>query len=175
MFSKIKEAISAQIKESRERDNLGSVAAQCVIVFVSLGLILALYEFFGGIIVASLGASSFILFVTPRTNSSRARNLIGGYIFGSLAGVTFSVLHVSLDMFDVPGMHLTLILGCAAAAALATFLMACTGLVHPPAAALALGLAADSACLRTALAALVGVTVLCAVRRLLIKNLKNLV
>jgi CBS-domain-containing membrane protein len=154
---------------------LPATLLQCALVFAALSALLMLYEFLGGIIVASLGASSFILFATPHTNSSKAKNLIGGYICGSLAGVSFSFLHAAFNMFDYEKMHLALILGCAAAAALAMFLMVFAEVAHPPAAALAVGVAATPQRLQMAAAAMIGVTLLCGLRFILKKYLKNLI
>ena len=148
---------------------------QSVLVFACVSLVLLLYELFGGIIVASLGASGFILFVTPHTQSSRAKNIIGGYICGASMGVLFSLLHGFILSVGFTGTDLTIVFVCAAAAASTTFLMVSANLVHPPSAALALGLAADAQSVKTALAALVGITILCAVRYLLRKYIKDLI
>ena len=148
---------------------------QCLLLFACVSLILSLYSFFGAIIVASLGASGFILFVTPHTNGSRAVNLIGGYVCGAIAGISLSLLHGQISGLSFSGVDYALVLVCAAASALTTFLMVTTNFVHPPAAALALGLAADPKCIKTAIAAMAGVIILCAARRILKKYLKNLV
>ena len=148
---------------------------QCLLLFICESLILLLYSLFGGIIVASLGASGFILFVTPHTNSSRSRNLIGGYICGAIAGILFGVLHNKISGFGFSGVNYVLIFVCAAASAFTTFLMIITNYVHPPAAALALGLSADPECIKIAMAAIIGVTILCTTRYILKKYLKNLI
>jgi CBS-domain-containing membrane protein len=174
MFSKLKSYFSAQAAARKERGGIKSIILQSAIILICLSLILMFYEFLGGIIVASLGASSFILFVTPQKDASRAANLIGGYVFGALSGVLLNFLHAALSALDFAGVDLLLIVVCAASAALTTFLMAWTGLAHPPSAALALGLAADAHCLRTAAIAIVSIIFLCAVRRLLKGHVKDL-
>jgi CBS-domain-containing membrane protein len=151
------------------------IAFQCMIIFVFLGLILMLYEFLGGIIVASLGASSFILFATPHTNSSRSANLIGSYLFGAVSGIIFSYLHGFLAGINYEWVHVMSLLCCSSAAALTTFLMVKTGLLHPPAAALAVGVSIYPQCLLMGGAAMAGVTLLCLVRYLLRNHVKNLV
>ena len=175
MLSVLKDLLSESIADKRIRRNIKSYISQSLLTFICIGLSLLLYSFFGGFIVASLGASSFIIFITPHTNSSRPRYVIGGYICGSIAGILFSFLHRFLPALDLNGLDYTLILVCAAASALTTLLMVATGLVHPPAAALALGLAADQDCLKTAAAAIIGVLILCTARRLLRKYIKNLI
>jgi CBS-domain-containing membrane protein len=175
MFAKLKALIREQISGGKAKGNGKHIALQCALVFASLSGILALYELLDGVIVASLGASSFILFVTPHTNSSKSINLIGGYICGSLSGVSFSFLHNAFNMFDYEGMHFALIIGCASAAAVAMLLMVLAGVPHPPAAALAIGLAADPRSPVMAFAALIGVTILCIIRNSLKKYVKNLI
>jgi CBS-domain-containing membrane protein len=175
MFSKLGKAVSEHISGGKAKGNGKYIVLQCALVFVSLSLILALYELLGGIIVASLGASSFILFVTPHTNSSKSINLIGGYICGSISGVTFGLLHGVFNMLDFEKMHAALIIGCAAAAAGAMLLMVLAAVPHPPAAALAIGLASSPQSPLMAFAAIIGVVIICVVRYLLRKRLKNLI
>jgi CBS-domain-containing membrane protein len=148
---------------------------QSLLTFVCMSFVLLLYKLLGGIIVASIGASSFILFVTPHTNGSRAKNIVGGYICGAVSGMVFGLLHNYISGFSFFGAHYALIFICAASSAVTTFLMISTKLVHPPAAALALGLSADPNCIMTAMAAVGGVTILCAARRLLGNYLKDLI
>jgi CBS-domain-containing membrane protein len=176
VYAKIKTAVAEQLAQSKARGNGRYVALQCSLLFASLYIILMMDEFFGGVVVASLGASSFILFATPHTNASRARNLVGSYIFGASSGVLFSYLYIALSAFDYENRYIALIVlcaVCAAAAALTMFLMVCTGLVHPPAAALAVGTASAANSLPMGVAAVLSVVVLCTVRGLLKKYIKN--
>ena len=164
-----------EIDDRRFQKNYKNYIFQCLILFVCESLILLLYSLFGGIIVASLGASGFILFVTPHTNGSRAQNLVGGYAFGAIAGILSNFLYVQVSGLSFVGVDYALIFICAAAPAFATFLMTTTSLVHPPAAALALGLSAEPKAIRIAIAAMIGVTILCLTRYILKKYLKNLI
>ena len=175
MLSVFKDIFSESIADKKIRKNIKSYIFQSLLTFICVGIALMLHELFGGFIVASLGASSFIVFITPHTNSSRPRNVIGGYICGSVAGILLSLLHEHILGLDYNELNYTLVLVCAAASALTTLLMVTTGLVHPPAAALAIGLAADKHGLKAAAAAVISVLILCAARRLLGKYLKNLV
>ncbi|MDR0248672.1 MAG: HPP family protein [Oscillospiraceae bacterium] len=176
MDTKPKGAIVKALTGENLRGKGKCAAAQSLLVFLSLGLILLLFDLaLQGVIVASLGASSFILFVTPHTASSRTANLVGGYICACVSGVLLGFAHEAIRALDFERVHLALIIVCACAAAATMFLMVYTGFVHPPSAALALGLAADTHGIRTAAAALLGIAVLCAVRNLLKKHLKNLV
>jgi CBS-domain-containing membrane protein len=187
MFSRFGKWFDSRLGSGRRKIDAKYTVLQSALVFASLSLILMLYGFFGGIIVASLGASSFIAFVTPHTNGSRNYNLIGGYVCGAVSGVLFSLLHSALGMLAIEaigilagsgifeGIDFALVFGCAAASALTTFMMVWSGCVHPPSAALALGLAADRNALITATAAIGGIIIVCAVRYLLRNHTKNLV
>ena len=175
MLAVVKEIISESIADKKIRKNIKSYVFQSLLTFICVFIALCFHQLFGGIIVASLGASSFIIFITPHTRSSKTRCIIGGYICGAIAGILFSFLHGYISGLSFEGVSYALILVCAAAAALTTLLMITTGLVHPPAAALALGLASDRECLKTAMAAVIGVIILCTARRLLKKYVKDLI
>ena len=175
MFSVIKGILSESIADRKLRKDFKSCIFQSFLTFICVGIALVLHELFGGFIVASLGASSFIIFITPHTNSSRNRNILGSYTCGAVAGMLFSFLHKYFLVFSFGRLDYTQLLVCAAAAALTTLLMVTTGFVHPPAAALALGLANDPECLKTAPAALLGAIVLCTARWILRKHIKNLI
>ena len=175
MLSVLKEIFSESIADKKIRKNIKSYVFQSLLTLICVFIALLFHELLGGIIVASLGASSFIIFVTPHTRSSRARCIVGGYICGAVAGILLSFLHKYVSGLGFDSVRYVLILVCAAASAVTTLLMIATGLVHPPAAALALGLAADRDCLRTAIAALLGVIILCLARRVLKKYIKDLI
>jgi len=175
MVYKLKEHISENLFDKNFRKHPMNYVLQCFIIFICISIVLFLYEFFGGIIVASLGASSFIVFVTPLTNGSRSRYVIGGYICGAVIGVLFGLLHGWVSTMGLDGTKYFLILICAATVAVTAFIMVITNSEHPPAAALALGLSVDPTSIKTALAALLGVMIICLIRRLFKKRLKNLI
>jgi len=135
-----------------------------------------LYEFFSGhvIFVASLGGSAFNLFIFPHAKGSHSRFVIGGYICGSVAGAAFKFLYNFVSGLEFAGTDYVLVLICAAAAAVATFLMVTFKMLHAPAVAMAMGLVKDPDCIRTAAAAIIGVTILCLCRHYLAKYLRDL-
>lgn len=134
---------------------------------------LAVEAFHNRMAVASLGASAFIAFAFPHTQSSRARFLIGGYCVGAASGLACYFLIRWLDKaaffpFDayVPG--------CAVAVFLSMLLMTSLNLEHPPSAALSIAVATAEYPVRLGLAAVVCVVALAGLRRLLRKWLYNL-
>ena len=175
MLSRFRELITNHSEETVGRRINKHIVKQCAMIFVALCIILMLHGLLGGIIVASLGASSCILFLTPHKKASQTKNLIGGYSLAAISGIAFSMVHSALYTINISELDVILIVVCAFAAAVTTLLMVMTRLVHPPSAALALGLAADPHCLRTAVAALAGIVILCVIRRLLGKYMRNLI
>ena len=175
MFSWLKRISAEKFIDIKFRKNYLHYILQSFLIFICITAIMLLSKFLGGIVVASLGATSFILFVTPHTNGSRPRYVIGGYLCGTAVGTLFNLLHTQVFEPIFGGADYAMVLLCAAAVAVTTFIMIVVNTEHPPGAALALGLVAGPGSMRMALAALAGVLLLCAVRRLLKKYLKNLI
>jgi len=135
-----------RILDSNFKTNAGRYLLQSLLAAVIIFIVLLLVgKVFDMVVVASLGASTFISFTMPQSNPSRPRFLIGGYVVGSICGILmnyFCKYLFSMDMliFGLPPNILT----CALAVGLAMLLMTVFDFEHPPAAALAMGLATDS-------------------------------
>ncbi len=84
--------------------------------------------------VASIGATTFIVFTIPHKESSKSKYILGGYFIGTLVGI---FCHVMINQLTaVPaGVFAALAVG------LAMFFMVIFDMEHPPAAAHALGVA----------------------------------
>jgi len=92
-------------------------------------------------IVATLGASAFIVFATPGAYAAQPRSLIGGYVIGTSVGCLCHFASILPIVQAAPGGSETpLILSAAAGVSISIFLMVITGCEHPPAAGMALGL-----------------------------------
>jgi CBS-domain-containing membrane protein len=113
-----------------------ALATACIIVIlVALDLITQTA------IIATLGASTFIIFVRPHSYASRTRVLLGGYVIGIGIGIGMGLLANLSVMEAVFFTHkVQFIFFCAAAVGIAIPAMALTNTEHPPAAAMALGL-----------------------------------
>jgi len=110
---------------------------QTLLAFVSLLVLLALLGLMGrDVLVAALGSSLFIAFLTPDSYTAQTRNLVGSHLFAGGIGLGFFYLISSL-----PAGRLYLITFGALAVALSMFTMVVTDTEHPPAAGTALGLA----------------------------------
>jgi CBS-domain-containing membrane protein len=104
-------------------------------LFATLAVFVVLYflSLQDAVIIASIGASAFIVFAMPKALTANARNVIGGHLVGLFWGFVFSL---------VP--HVTLIgsIVCySLAVGLSIFTMVVTDTEHPPASGTALGVA----------------------------------
>lgn len=158
-------------------ENKSSYILQCILATISVFWILFVLDIISdGIVIASLGASSFIAFTMPNTQASRLRFLIGGYCVGIFTGTLFNILQYASGYFIyLPKDHNSSIaLFGALAIGCAIFLMVITNTEHPPAAALSLSIVLGGLHLRTIIVALIGITVLCVIKKILGRYLINL-
>lgn len=157
------------------RDNLNRYLLQCalagVVVFI---LLLILDTVTQTVLIAALGASTFIAFAVPRSLQSDPRYMIGGYLVGILVGTSIDTLSASFLFSDVVTEHVVMIIFGALATGLAMFVMVITKTEHPPAAALALGLVLNEWDLLTLVVVIVGVIALSIFKRLVLPILMDL-
>ncbi|NQT85842.1 HPP family protein [bacterium] len=119
------------------REHLFPALRQCGLTTVVLMICLALFNVLEHTtLMASLGATAFILFTMPHRRSSRAR-----YVVGILVGMAFGALYHWLEPTDNPAVaHLEAGVFGAIAVGASIFIMAITDTEDPPAAAVALGI-----------------------------------
>lgn len=110
---------------------------QSLFATISIFFVLVVMDFSKAVIVASIGATTFIIFALPNKLTARPYNVIGGHIVGILCGTlgAWMAVHIPLDH---PGIRAA---GDALAVGLAMFIMVVTDTEHPPAAGTALGVA----------------------------------
>ena len=118
------------------------------------------------VLVASLGATAFIVFALPNSLTARPRNVFGGHVIGLLCGVLANWLAVS----DSP----YVIIVYAAAVGITMFVMVVFDLEHPPAAGTALGIAILGAGEGAILSVLTGAALLALAHYLLRRWLRDL-
>lgn len=151
-------------------------ALQCsMATVVVLILLMALDTVTQTVLIAALGATSFIAFAVPRSMVSSPRCLVGGYLMGMLAGSLMSTVNAGIGITDPAMAHASLIVFGALATGTAMFLMVVTKTEHPPAAALALGLVLNEWTGLTLVVIIFGVIVLSLVKRLVLPHLMDLV
>ena len=113
--------------------------SQCTLATLTILIVLlALDSVTQTVLISALGASTFIAFTMPLTRSSGPRYLVGGYIVGTVVGVSIALLGSGVVPGDLPAGTEKIILA-ALATGLAILIMVVTDTEHPPAAALAMG------------------------------------
>ncbi len=157
------------------KDRLRRYALQCSLATaVVLILLVALDAVTQTVLIAALGATTFIAFAVPRSLVSSPRCLIGGYVVGMFAGTLMSTLNTSFGLTDPVMGNAGLIVFGALATGIAMFLMVVTKTEHPPAAALALGLVMNEWTMLTLAVIIVGVSVLCLSKRVVLPHLMDI-
>jgi CBS-domain-containing membrane protein len=106
---------------------------QSLLATVVIFLILLLLNLEHAVVIASIGATAFIVFTMPRNITAAPRRVIGGHIIGFLCGSAFA--------FIPHPAAITAILVYSLAVGTTIFLMVALDLEHPPAGGTALGVA----------------------------------
>lgn len=140
-----------------------------------LGVLIALDGTRQTAIIASIGASAFIVFATPNSMSSSVRSILGGYLVGCVAGICCSLLAGLIGHKGVEDWSSVLIAMGAVSVGLSIFLMVVTDTEHPPAAGLALALVLNRWDLLTLLVIALAILFLTAVKIFFGKKIRDLV
>lgn len=121
------------------------------------------------IIIASIGATTFVVFATPKSDFARPRSIIGGHLTGLLCGLLGSLIpHESANVIIIS----SLIYACSIGAAI--FVMVVIDTEHPAAAGTALSVAMTGVSLNLIVCLIISVVVL-ALTHVVFKNyLKDL-
>ena len=162
--------------DTKFRDNKLQYILQCLLATASLIVIqLVIGQLSNQVVVASFGASVFLVFGMPHAQSTRPRFLIGGYLIGLVVGSGFHWLRPLLQSPEVFQMSMVSHVALAAVAVgAAMFAMVLTDTEHPPAAGLALGVALNPWSWQMLLAVAVGIVVLTAIKQVMKPILRNL-
>ncbi len=111
------------------------------------------------VIVASIAATTFIIFAMPGYITAKPRNVIGGHVIGMICG--FLIPAVPLHHLVPQSVSVSLLYALAVGASI--FLMVITDTEHPPAAGTALGVAIAGFSIKITLTILICVVVLSSV------------
>ena len=138
----LEDYLMMNIFDKKVKKNLGRYLFQCGLATATILLILIFLDILTHTaIIATLGATAFIVFTMPKAYSSGPRPLFGGYLIGICVGCLFSFLTNSILKVPIIFTQITAdILFGALAVGVAIFLMAITNTEHAPAAGMALGL-----------------------------------
>lgn len=118
-------------------------------------------------IIASIGATTFIVFTMPDYITAKPRNVIGGHIVGLACGSLSALV-------PHPASPVAFALLCALAVGLSMFIMVVTDTEHAPAAGTALGVAIKGLSLNVTIAVLASAVILSLIRHLAKHRLRDL-
>jgi len=144
---------------------------QSFLAMVAIFIVLVTLSLQHIVIVASIGASAFIVFTMPGSVTARPRHVIGGHMIGFMSGSLCwyvglffprTELVVTLAMYSL-------------AVGLSILLMVITGTEHPPASGTALATAISGFSFKILLALIISTCVLSAIKYILKPYLKDLV
>jgi CBS-domain-containing membrane protein len=127
-------------------------------------LVLSLQE--APVVVASIGATAFIVFAMPNSITAQPRNVIGGHLVGMMSGALFAPLAHPLALKSMVMFPL--------AVGLSVFVMVVTDTEHPPASGTALGVAMTGLSLDVAIAVTTSAVVLSLIHHFLGPHLRDL-
>ena len=163
------------LNDRLRKDNITRYTIQCTLAAtVVLILLLVLDAVTQTVLIAALGASSFIAFAVPRSLVSSPRCMVGGYTVGIIAGTLMSTLNVAFDFSDTVVAHTSLIIFAALATGIAMFIMVMTRTERPPAAAPTLGLVLNEWSSLTLLVVVGGIVALSISKQLILPWLMDL-
>jgi CBS-domain-containing membrane protein len=127
------------------------------------------------IILAAYGATAFIAFTMPWGYAAQPRNIIGGYLTGSIVGVLIHSVDVSLlNAHIFINSHLLLLISSALCVGITSLIVVITDTEHPPAVGMALGLVINDWSFLSIIVTLTAIIILTIVKEFLKPHLINL-
>lgn len=175
-MGRLEENSAMRIIDAKVRKNAGRYIIQCSLATLTVFVILLFLDILTQpAIIATLGATVFIVFTMPQSYASGPRPLIGGYVIGTGCGCLCYFLSVSPFVVSRFSDYILLytVFG-ALAVGSAIFLMAITNTEHAPAAGMALGLVINTWDLSTIAFVIASVLFLAGIRNALGRFLLDL-
>ena len=139
---------------------------QSMLATLSVFMVLYFLSLQDAVIIASIGATAFIVFAMPDSITAQSRNVIGGHIVGLFCGFLFSLIPHSALLFSI------LIYSLAVGTSI--FVMVVTDTEHPPAAGTALGVVMTGISFQVLIVVVMSIVILSAIHRLFKPYLKDL-
>ena len=140
---------------------------QITIATLSIFIAILFIKMQNAVMVASLGATTFIVFIIPTNFTANGRNVVGGHIIGISVGMLFALIPVSSPITSIIIFSLTV--------GTSMFLMAITNMGHPLACATALEIVSAGYTFSMIFAFITGVIILSSLHHILKPKLKDLV
>ena len=148
------------------RQHWKNYVLQSVIATIAVFIVLYFLSMQHAVIIASIGATAFIVFAMPDNITAQARNVIGGQLVGLFFGFLFS-------LFPQHTLICSIIVYSLAVGA-AIFTMVVIDTEHPPAAGTALGVAITGISLDVFIAVIMSVILLSVIHKFFKPYLKDL-
>jgi len=139
---------------------------QSILATLSVFIVLYFLSLQNAVIIASIGATAFIVFAMPDNITAQARNVIGGQLVGLLYGFLFSLIPQPALIYSI------IIYSLAVGATI--FTMVVTDTEHPPAAGTALGVAMTGISLDVFIAVIISIILLSLIHRFFKSHMKDL-
>jgi CBS-domain-containing membrane protein len=141
------------IKIDKEfRQHWKNYVMQSLLATFSVFIVLYFLSMRHAVVIASIGATAFIIFAMPDSITAQPRNVIGGQLVGLLSGFLFSLL-------GQPALIYSLVIY-SLAVGTAIFIMVVIDTEHPPAAGTALGVAMTGISLEVFIAVIASIILL---------------
>ena len=167
-----------QIFDRKLKKYFSNYILQSLLATITLTIILYFENIFTHTaVVASLGATTFIIFAMPKYATAQPRRVIGGHIIGIVAGVLcfyIASLTQNKENFFLTQNILKILIP-SLSVGLSIFFMVITNAEHPPAAVTALGIMVQGWSYSTILVILITISLLSLTKYLLKLWLKDLV
>lgn len=148
------------------RQHWKNYVVQSIIATIAVFIVLYFLSMQHAVIIASIGATAFIVFAMPDNITAQARNVIGGQLVGLFFGFLFSLFPQSTLMCSI--LVYSLAVGCA------IFTMVVIDTEHPPAAGTALGVAITGISLDVFIAVIISVILLSVIHKFFKPYLRDL-
>jgi len=162
-----------EVVDKKFRANKKHYILQCSMATAAIVIILfAIDSMFSEVIIASFGATSFLVFAMPHLRTSQVRSVLGGYIIGIILGVL--LFTVSEIIYSFVEYHWIFSIMGGIAVGLSLLFMTMTNTEHPPAAGLALGLVLQGYHIKSLVIIFVSVLIILLVKHILRNWLINL-
>lgn len=139
---------------------------QSILATLSVFIVLYFLSLQNAVIIASIGATAFIVFAMPDNITAQARNVIGGQLVGLLYGFLFSLIPQPALIYSI------IVYSLAVGATI--FTMVVTDTEHPPAAGTALGVAMTGVSLDVFIAVIISIILLSLIHRFFKSHMKDL-
>lgn len=165
-----------RLTDSKFRHHAWAYAFQSMLAALTVILVLLMLDATEQTaIIASIGASAFIVFTAPNAYSAKGRALIGGFAAGAATGIACSLLADLMGTEGTGEWDIIIIAMGAVAVGLSIFIMVVTDTEHPPAAGLALAFILNSWNFRTVLVVLLAPLLLTLVKRIFRGHIRDLI